>query len=134
MTFLREAPIRAIRKRRGCAGCERFVEVGQPAIQWVGINDGQFCAVIYHPDCREAEVELNKLHDHRWYDDWMNLYADMEWEDWPWLILAYPGVATRMGITYARYEEIRASQERTRLAFSQLAREQAAARVLSQRQ
>lgn len=105
MSFIRENDIQSVRKARPCAGCNRLIEVGTPARQWVGVVDGDFMHNIYHRSCRQAEVELNELHEWRWNDDWMMLF-EIEWEDYPWLIEKYPLIAFSMGITQERYDRV----------------------------
>ena len=97
MAFASETTVKAVRKRHRCDGCNRFIEIGEPATRWSGMTDGDFAAVIYHPDCRQAEVDMN-LHimGHQYGDDWCGL-SDIEDEDRPWLLGSYPAVAERMG-------------------------------------
>lgn len=106
VTFYRENAIKAVRKPRQCNGCGHKVEVGSPALDYAGHADGDFWSATYHVDCRKAEVDLNDLHGTSYVGEWMNLSADMEWEDWPWLVDNFPAVAERMGITKARHDEI----------------------------
>jgi len=94
---LEERTIKAVRKRHQCVGCLRFLEPGEPAKTWIGINDGDFNAVYYHPDCREAEIALNDLHDYRFHDEWLPLH-EIDGEDAPWLIAEHPAVAARVGL------------------------------------
>jgi hypothetical protein len=129
--FYSERTIKAVRKPRACEGCGVRVEAGETAFSCAGHDDGQFWAAIYHPDCRRAEEGLNKIHDVRGGDDWMNLGNDMEWEDWPWLIEAFPTVAERMKITQARYDKVSAERERTRLAWAEIDRERRQSATLS---
>lgn len=103
MTFYSEQPIKRIRKARPCDGCGSTMEVGTEALRCVGKQD-DFWSATYHPECREAEIKLNDLHDVRVGDDWMPL-SDIDWEEYLWLIESFPVVADRMNITIARYEE-----------------------------
>jgi len=76
-------------------------------LRYSGVFDGYFASHIHHPECRQAEIALNRLHDVRDGDDWMAL-TDMEADDWPWLLAEYPTIAERMGITA---EKIRENEE-----------------------
>lgn len=96
MSFASTRTVKAVRKAHKCVGCDRMIEIGQPAERWSGMTDGDFASVIYHVDCRAAEIELNKLASTDW-DEWMGL-ADIEDDDWDWLIEEYPAVAARMGL------------------------------------
>ncbi|RVT93739.1 hypothetical protein [Sphingomonas crocodyli] len=107
MSFATESNIKAVRKARRCFGCSVTIEVGEPAVSSVGMSDGDFYANTYHPDCREAEIALNRLRETGWVDDWSCLY-DIEWEDWRWLVEEWPAVAARKGITLAKVEETEA--------------------------
>lgn len=113
MSFTVERPIKAVRKARPCCGCRQQVEVGQKAIRWVGADGGDFGSVIYHPECRKAEIALNDLQDYRLGDDWTQL-RDMERDDWPWLLKKHPAVAARFGITAERIAEFEAARVRLR--------------------
>lgn len=94
MSFVREYAVKAVRKPHRCDGCGRRIEPGGPAQRWVGMTDGEFGSAIYHPDCREAEVDLNQIKD-CWGDDWFSL-REIDDEDRPWLLEEYPAVAARM--------------------------------------
>ena len=98
MTFTRENVIKATRKRHVCAGCNKFIEVGESAINWAGMTDCEFNSVHYHPDCRAAECALNDLHDNHRYGDWMNL-VDIDEEDLPWLEIEHPLVFRRLSLS-----------------------------------
>lgn len=126
MSFYRETVVAAVRKPRSCYGCCRQIETGEPAVNCAGKYDGEFWSATYHDDCRKAEIALNDLHD-TYPDEWMNLGADMEWEDWPWLIEKFPDVAARMNITTARFEEIERHHEEIRRAFLKVAKARGAA-------
>lgn len=115
MTILAERLIKSVRKPRSCDGCCHIIARGDAAIYWVGLTDGEFGTLTYHPDCRVAEIALNHLKD-SYYDEWSSI-ADIEWDDWPWLIESHPTVAARRNITMARFAEIQAEQERCRAAF-----------------
>lgn len=98
MTFASETPVKSVRKRKRCDGCNTFVEVGEPAVRWAGLTDGDFGTAIYHPDCRATEIALNRLAGTRG-DEWMTL-DEIEEEDWQWLVEDHPTVAARMGISF----------------------------------
>lgn len=102
MGFLSEKPIKAVRKRHICDGCVKWLEVGEPAVNWCGVVDGEFHSAHYHPDCREAEVALNHLHDWGWNDDWMRL-CEADSEDRPWLHAEWPIPYQRMLMTREQY-------------------------------
>lgn len=88
MSFVNEKPVKAVRKRHVCSGCNKFVEIGEAAINWAGMTDGDFSSAYYHPECRAAEVGINGLHGlHN--DEWMGL-VDADWEDFPWLKAKHP--------------------------------------------
>lgn len=97
MSFATERVVKAVRKRHRCDGCRQHIEVGQPANRWAGMSDGEFAAVIYHPECREAEVALNDILGSHGAEEWCVL-SDIEDEDRPWLIEEFPIVAQRMGL------------------------------------
>lgn len=97
MSFSRETPIKAIRKARPCDACKQTVTVGEPAISWAGVTDGDFYAVIWHPECRAAELALNKLHG-SYPDEWISLGFEVDSEDYPYLMEEHPVVAERMGL------------------------------------
>jgi hypothetical protein len=98
MSFARETAVKAVRKRHVCDGCRKHIEIGQPAKRWAGMADGHFDAVIYHADCRLAEIALNDILDTHGPDEWCAL-CDIEDEDRPWLIEAFPAVAARIGFS-----------------------------------
>jgi hypothetical protein len=127
VTFISEKRVKAVRKAKPCEGCRKVIQIGERAVRYVGIEDG-FYSSLYHPECRRAEVKLNDIHDTRWDDeDWMRL-DDMDWEDWPWLIAECPLVAVRLGITTAKYEEIRAERERVSAAWRKIDADRLAAK------
>lgn len=95
MSFIREYPIKAVRKAHRCEACRKPIEIGQPATRWSGMTDGEFNSVIYHPDCREAEVAFNATKDWRYGDEWYPLY-EIEPDDHDWLLTDFPTVAARM--------------------------------------
>jgi hypothetical protein len=102
MRFLSEKPVKGVRKRHICQACDKFIEIGEAATNWCGINDGQFDSIYYHPDCREAEVAFNRLHEWGWMDDWMAL-SDREPEDNPWIKAEWPVPYLRLCMTREQY-------------------------------
>lgn len=98
------------RKAHRCDACNAAIDAGSRYVRWAGTTDGDFSDAKFHPDCRVAEIALNKLSGTDW-DEWMGL-QDMEGDDWPWLIADFPFVATRMGITQARYDDLLAERKR----------------------
>lgn len=125
MSFVSEKVVKSVRKARHCDACSQMVEVGRPAVRWAGVQDGQFGHVLYHPECRAAEIALNKLHGtHLCHDDWMDL-RDMDWEDWRWLVEEHPVVAARKGITLGQVEETEREQEECRKAWIEIDRRRA---------
>jgi hypothetical protein len=122
MSFYRERPIKSVRKPRRCAGCTSMIAAGSVALDISGKQwGGDFWSQTFHPECRAAEVELNKLHDTRYSDDWAAL-ADIDWEDWGWLLESFPIVAERMRITAERLNEVTEERERCRAAWAATAR------------
>lgn len=107
MSFRDERLVKATRKRHLCQACDKWIEIGEQAINWVGMTDGEFDSLYYHTDCREAEVALNRLHDWGWYDDWMRL-CEIESEDRPWLKTEYPEPYLRMCMSRERYAALKA--------------------------
>ena len=125
MSFVNEKAVKAVRKPGRCDACMQMVEIGQPAVRWAGITDGQFDTSLYHPECRAAEIALNRLHDtDRWQDEWIGL-SDIDWEDWRWLVEEHPVVAERKGITLAKVEETERERKETHLAWAAIARQRA---------
>lgn len=120
MSFVNERAVKAVRKAAQCCACLKQVEVGEPAIRWAGVSDGDFSSVIYHPDCREAEIALNKLHGTLW-DEWIAIW-DLDWEDHRWLLETYPAVAERKGITLAEVEETEREREEASRAWAEIDR------------
>lgn len=104
MTFIDERGIKAVRKRHVCSACDKWIEPGEAAINWVGITDGEFGSAHYHPDCRAAEIAFNHLHGWGWYDDWMRL-CDADHEDRPWIKAEHPIPYLRMCMTREQWAE-----------------------------
>lgn len=48
------------RKQRRCDSCLQMIEIGEPYVRWVGVTDGDFGTAPFHPDCREAEIKVNR--------------------------------------------------------------------------
>lgn len=107
MSFTREYPVKAVRKRRRCDACPGYINIGEPAVRWAGFSEGDFQTAIWHPECRKAEIAFNRLKDTMWHDEWSSL-SEMEDDDHPWLLEEYPAIAARYGITA---ETIAAEQE-----------------------
>ena len=125
MSFVNEKAVKAVRKPGRCDACMQMVEIGQPAVRWAGITDGQFDTSLYHPECRAAEIALNRLHHtYRWQDEWIGL-SDIDWEDWRWLVEEHPVVAERKGITLAKVEETERERQATHLAWAAIDRRRA---------
>ncbi len=95
MSFAREYPVKAIRKPRRCVGCGKMLIAGSPAVEWVGMSDGEFATATYHPDCREAEIALNNNAGGSW-DEWYSLLNDRDTDDEAWLRTDFPSVAERI--------------------------------------
>lgn len=104
MSFINEKPIKAVRKRHICEACRKYIEIGEPAVNWAGMVDGDFCSSHYHPECREAEVRLNQdVLDWRDCDDWV-LLCDAEPENFRWLKTNHPVAYRRMLTPCAKME------------------------------
>lgn len=116
MSFHSERTIKAIRKARQCDACSTMVEVGETAIGWAGVTDGDFGTCTYHPECRVAEIAINRLHGTR-FDEWMGL-GEMEWDDHEWLLVKHPTVAARMRITAETVAENAREREECRIAWT----------------
>lgn len=97
MSFGSETKVKAVRKQHSCEICDQPIFVGEPALRWAGKTDGDFYSVIYHPECREAEIAFNDHHGVSW-DEWMSLRYNRDSEDDAWLIASFPDVAKRLGV------------------------------------
>jgi len=97
MGFVNEQRVGATRKDHQCAACRQIIPKGTAAQRWAGISDGQFNSAIFHEECREAEIVLNKMHDTVW-DEWLSLDdpAWLEIDDLEFIIRNYPAVAERI--------------------------------------
>lgn len=98
MTFVREQAISATRKRHLCEACDKWIEPGEPAINWAGVTDGDFSTAYYHPECRQAEIALNRAND-LYNDEWTRLCDLVEREDRPWLKREHPLAYQRLYMT-----------------------------------
>lgn len=99
--FTRETTIKATRKDHRCHCCHTKIEAGSPASYFAQKHDGDFHSGHMHVDCRDAEVEWNKLGD-TWGEDWNPLDTIKESDeaevDCAWLAEKFPAVAARLGI------------------------------------
>lgn len=102
MSFVTEKPVKAVRKRHLCSGCDKWIEIGETAVNWCGTSDGDFNSAYYHPDCREAEIAFNKISGTHHADEWQGL-SDAEPEDRPWLKAEWPIPYLRMCMTREQY-------------------------------
>ncbi len=96
MSFTREWTVKAVRKDHRCDVCNHVITIGSPAVRWTGLTDGDFGACIFHPDCRDAEIELNRLAGGN-ADEWYRL-DDEPRRELTWLWRAHPGVAKRLRV------------------------------------
>lgn len=97
MSLWRETAVKATRKALRCDGCCTPIAAGSPAERVVGINiEGDFIAAVFHPECKVAERELNKLYDLN-SDEWVSL-SEFDPDDEPYLLAEHPVVAARLGI------------------------------------
>lgn len=97
MSFSGEKTVKATRKRHVCIACNKFIEIGESAINWAGMTDGDFNSVYYHHECRAAEIGLNDLAGLRG-DEWMGL-SEADREDYPWLKAEHPIAYRRLLMT-----------------------------------
>ena len=123
MTFFSEREVKSVRKRVQCCACLKHIEVGESATRWTGLDDGnEFMSIAYHPDCRVAEIALNRLHSTWDPDEWMGL-DDLEADDHRWLLEEHPSVAARKGITLEAIEEDEREREECRRAWDEADRQ-----------
>ena len=96
--FCRETQINRTRKAHRCSGCRHSIEAGSAAITWAGKADGDFSSAYYHPECRAAEIAMNREAG-TCSDEWCGLseVRDMDLEDW--LLAEHPIAAQRVGLT-----------------------------------
>ena len=47
-------PVKKTRKNHCCAWCDRTIKVGESAVKWAGIWEGDFCHGYMHPECDAA--------------------------------------------------------------------------------
>ena len=99
MSFTREHDVKAVRKQHRCDTCGKMIDVGARAVRWSGMTDGDFGSAIFHPDCRAAEIELNREAGGD-ANEWYRL-AEEAPRDLTWLWKDYPGVAKRLGVLAA---------------------------------
>lgn len=99
MSFVDERSVKATRKRHICEACDKWIEPGERAVNWVGLSDGQFGAAYYHPECRVAEVAFNETRGWGYGDDWSRLCEDAEPDDHRWLKAEHPLAYRRMKMT-----------------------------------
>jgi hypothetical protein len=102
---LSERHVRAVRKPHLCWACDKWIYPGESALTCVGVTDGQFWSLYYHHDCRQAELELNELHEWWYNDEWMRL-CEAESDDYDWLSDTHPGPYERMRMTRVQYENV----------------------------
>ena len=114
--FFGERTVKSVRKARRCCACGQMIEVGSSAIDWSGLHEGVFEAVSYHVECRAAEIALNRLNETQ-YDEWIGL-ADLEWEDWQFILDDHPTVAARLGLTQAKIDVTVAEMAECRRAWA----------------
>ena len=84
------------RKAHRCDECDHEIAKGERYSYWHGKTDGYVQTWKSHADCRQAVLELNKLHGVQYGDEWLGL-RDLECEDREWLCEDFPAVATRVG-------------------------------------
>lgn len=97
MSFINERRVKATRKAGRCEACRTDMPAGSAGARWAGLVNGDFESVLYHPECRAAEIELNDLLDYRSGDEWWPL-QEIDHESHAWLIAEHPIVAERMKI------------------------------------
>jgi hypothetical protein len=102
VSFISEKPIKAVRKVHVCSACDKWIEIGEPAVNWCGVTDGDFGSVHYHPDCRKAEVAYNREYLDSYYDEWVSL-AEAEHDDRPWIKENWPVPYLRMCMSRAQW-------------------------------
>lgn len=109
MSFYRETPIKAVRKRHVCEGCSKWIEPGEAALYLACNQDDAFFRGHYHPDCREAEIALNDLKDCRSGDEWTPLF-ECDQEDAAWLKAEWPVPYLRLCMTREQWAALVAAQ------------------------
>lgn len=97
MSFITEREVKSVRKRHLCCACDKWIEIGEAAVNWCGVTDGDFGAFYYHPECRSAEIAINREYRLN-SDEWMSL-RDAESDDRPWIKAEHPLVYLRMCMT-----------------------------------
>ena len=96
MTFPSERTVKAVRKEHRCDACGMTITIGSPATRWSGLTDGDFGSTVYHPDCREAEIEFNRRAGGN-ADEWYRLDNESR-RELSWLWPNYPAVAARFRV------------------------------------
>lgn len=92
------------RKRFGCDHCVTPILPGQRYFRLRGIWDGDPGVFRAHQECEYAAQQWLDYHDCM-SDEGCLLSADIEPEDWGWLLVDFPAVAERLGIAgWARPE------------------------------
>lgn len=94
MSFSGEKTVKATRKRHQCCACLSMIEIGESAVNWAGMNDGDFNSVYYHPECRAAEIAYNHMIAVWHADEWASL-AEIESDDLIWLEAEHPAAFSR---------------------------------------
>ena len=91
--FYREIDIGKTRTAHKCEACRKPIEIGSPAKYIAQKHDGDFDAVHYHVQCREAEIAINNASGFSpaFPEDWIQL-RDMEQDDLDWLKIHRPEV------------------------------------------
>ena len=107
MSFVNERTIKAVRKPHLCEACCKRLQVGEAAINWAGLTDGDFGSAYYHPECREAEIAYNHMIGSH-YDEWTPLH-DADRESYPWIKANHPTAYRRMLTPRARYDALAAA-------------------------
>lgn len=118
--FYSETHVKKTRKDHRCDGCCKPIPAGSQALRYSGKFDGQFGTFVHHPECREAECALNKLHRSP-YDEWLSL-SDIESDKYEWLLAEFPIVAERFGITAQSIAEHEREREESRRAWAEIDR------------
>lgn len=98
MTCLSQNSIASTRKDYTCDGCGGELPKGSSAVRWTGLSeDRDLFSLVFHPECREAEIAWNH-HLGTFADEWQSLLYKREPDDDAWLLANYPMVAARLNI------------------------------------
>lgn len=113
MSFVTEKTVKAVRKRHLCAACDKYIEVGEPAVNWSGTTDGDFSSCYYHVECRAAELAYNRRVSGTWFpdDEWWPLH-EAEQEEYRWLKANHSVAYRRMLTPRERYDHIKVASRR----------------------